>query len=402
MLVGLDVLKRGRHSPARQRLKDAKIGLLTHGPAVDEQGLQTRTVFEHLELTPEVIFSPEHGFDPMLQAEVPVKQDDARVGESRLVSLYGTDRESLSPRASDLNGLDVLVVDLVDVGSRYYTYVWTALLAARAAHQAGIHVMVLDRPNPLTGNAYSLEGRPQKQEFCSFVGLTPLPIRHSMTIAEILISILNQEDVPLGPDGALSVVPCRGWERHRFADVWGRPFVPPSPNMPTLQTALVYPGGCLLEGTNLSEGRGTTTPFNVVGAPFLKGDALAQSLGQVSGAWIRPTRFVPTFDKHKGDVCEGVMIQVSDPVQFRAVETYLRLIWAARAQNPEAFRFLDRVYEFETEHPAFDLLTGSDQARNLMLEGAGVQDVLSVVCPVDDEWIVRVETAEEMVEEVMA
>src|SRR5690606_27515914 len=150
---------------------------------------------------------------------------------ARLISLYGTTKESLAPQASDLGGLDVLVIDLVDIGSRYYTYVWTALLAARAAAEAGVHMMVLDRPNPLGGNPARLEGRPQDEELCSFVGLEPLPIRHSMTLAEILLSFFNQEDRPLGRDGAISVVPTEGWERYALASAWGRPFVPPSPNM---------------------------------------------------------------------------------------------------------------------------------------------------------------------------
>lgn len=402
MLVGLDVLKRGRNTPIRQRLKGGKLGLLTHAPAVDEDGLQTWQVLSRLALAPEVIFSPEHGFDPIAEAEVPVEHDDADVGDARLISLYGKDKESLAPSASDLQGLDVLLIDLVDVGARYYTYAWTALLAARAAQRAGVHTLVLDRPNPLSGDPSRLEGRPQDEHLCSFVGLVPIPIRHSMTIAELLVSVFNQEDLPMGPDGALSVVPTLGWERHRLADAWGRPFVPPSPNMPTLQSALVYPGACLLEGTNLSEGRGTTTPFNLVGAPFLKAEALAASIGSLPGAWVRPARFVPSFGKHQGEVCQGVMIQVSDEARFHPVAAYLKLLWHAHAQAPDDFQFLTRVYEFESQHCAFDLLTGTASARTLIQEGAELDDLLDTVCRVDEEWVVRVETAEEMVEEVTA
>lgn len=402
MLVGIDVLKRGRNSPARRRLQDAKVALLTHAPAVDDDGKATREVLKRLGIDVQVIFSPEHGLDGIAQAEEPVEKDDADVGETKLVSLYGTTKESLAPKASDLEGIDVLLIDLVDVGSRYYTYVWTALIAARAAADAGVHTMVLDRPNPLSGNPERLEGRPQDEHLRSFVGLESVPIRHSMTLGELLLSFFNQEDRSLGRDGALSVVATEGWERLRLADAHGRPFVPPSPNMPTLQTALVYPGGCLLEGTNLSEGRGTTTPFQLIGAPYLSAEALANAMSQTPGAWVRPARFKPSFDKHQGEVCSGVSLHVSDPQSFRPVETYLRLIAEAQRQAPEEFKFLDRVYEFESEHPAFDLLTGTSQAREMINAGASIGELTELVCSVDEEWEIRVDAAEELVEESKA
>lgn len=402
MLVGIDVLKRGRNSPARRRLQDAKVGLLTHAPATDDEGKSTREVFARLGIDVRVIFSPEHGLDGVAQAEEPVGEDDANVGETRLVSLYGSTKESLTPKAVDLEGLDVLVIDLVDVGSRYYTYVWTSLLAARAAADAGVHTMVLDRPNPLSGNAERLEGRPQDEHLRSFVGLESIPIRHSMTIGELLLSFFNQEDRSLGKDGSLSVVATEGWERLRLADAHGRPFIPPSPNMPTLQTAMVYPGGCLIEGTNLSEGRGTTTPFQLVGAPYLSADALAKALENTPGAWVRPARFKPSFDKYQGEVCAGVMLHVSDAQLFRPVDTYLRIISAAQKLAPEQFKFLDRVYEFESEHPAFDLLTGTSQAREMILAGEDAEAVTDLVCTVDEEWEVRVDAAEELVDESRA
>lgn len=399
MLVGLDVLRRGRSGSARSRLAEAKVGLLSHAAAVNSSGKSALFALRELEIEPSVVFSPEHGLDGVAQAEETVGVDDANVGGARLISLYGTTKESLAPQASDLGGLDVLVIDLVDIGSRYYTYVWTALLAARAAAEAGVHTMVLDRPNPLGGNPARLEGRPQDEELCSFVGLEPLPIRHSMTLAEILLSFFNQEDRPLGRDGAISVVPTEGWERYALASAWGRPFVPPSPNMPTWETALVYPGGCLLEGTNLSEGRGTTTPFQLVGAPYLNADKFTAALGEIPGTWLRPARFKPTFDKHAGQVCSGVSIHVTDPAKFRPVETYLTVIAEAHRQAPDDFRLLDRVYEFETESRAFDLLTGTKQAASLLLAGAETADLVELCCKVDEEWAVRVESAEDLVNE---
>lgn len=305
-----------------------------------------------------------------------------------IVSLYGSDKASLSPRPEHFEGIDVLLIDLMDVGSRYYTFVWTALLAARAAVQAGVHVLVLDRPNPISGDPNSVEGAPQLPGFTSFVGLESIPIRHAMTVGELLVHFFARDGHPLGPDGAISIVAPRGWERHRTAHAWGRPFIAPSPNMPTVETALVYPGGCLVEGTNLSEGRGTTQPFQTVGAPFLDGRALARALveARLPGVLVRPHSFRPTFEKHAGQLCHGVVLHVTDPRAFRPVTTYLTLLTLARAQAPEAFEFLTRPYEFESERLAFDLLTGSDAARNAILSGAAPNAVCELVAPVPDVW----------------
>jgi uncharacterized protein YbbC (DUF1343 family) len=305
-----------------------------------------------------------------------------------IISLYGTDKASLSPRPEHFAGIDVLIIDLMDVGSRYYTFVWTALLAARAAVQAGVHVLVLDRPNPISGDPTSVEGAPQLPGFTSFVGLESIPIRHAMTVGELLLHFFARDGHPLGPDGALSIISPRGWERHRTALAWGRPFIAPSPNMPTVETALVYPGGCLIEGTNLSEGRGTTLPFQTVGAPFLDARALARSMvdARLPGVLVRPHSFRPSFEKHAGQLCHGIVLHVTDPRTFRPVTTYLTLIALARAQAPEAFEFLTRTYEFEAERLAFDLLTGSDVARNAILSGASPNEVCELVAPVSPAW----------------
>lgn len=403
MLVGLDLLLRGKHHGAKKRLAGAKLAVLTHAAACDMRGRSCLEVLKELGADVRVVFSPEHGLDGVQQAEVPVGKDDARVDAGvQLVSLYGADKGTLSPLPEHFTDIDVLLIDLVDVGARYYTYVWSALLTARAAAHAGVHTLVLDRPNPLSGNSHALEGRPQEPGFCSFVGLEPTPIRHSMTIAELLLTYFNTDDLSLGDDGAISAIACVGWERNRFASAWGRPFVPPSPNMPTAETALVYPGACLIEGTNLSEGRGTTTPFQTIGAPFLDAEALATTIGPISGAWVRPVRFAPSFDKHAGKVCGGVRIHVKNPDEYRPVRTMLQVLHAARTQAPDEFAFLDRVYEFESQVPAFDLLTGSSRARELLLSSAPQEELLSAVCPVDEEWVARVEAAEELLLELQS
>jgi uncharacterized protein YbbC (DUF1343 family) len=436
-LWGIDRLSAGELGNTRRRLRNARVALLSQGSAVDRQGKPVLDVLTELGIRPVVVFGGEHGFDGVAQAEeavaspepprpepvapAPIDPDEQielswgadeegdaelswaanaqaegagsadAVGSSlppRFISLYGSDKASLSPQPEQFAGIDVLLIDLMDVGSRYYTFVWTALLAARAAARAGVHTLVLDRPNPISGDPASVEGAAQAPGYTSFVGLEPTPIRHAMTIAELLVHFFARDGQALGAEGALSVVSCRGWERHRTAHAWTRPFVAPSPNMPSVETALVYPGGCLIEGTNLSEGRGTTLPFQTVGAPFLNGPALARAMldAGLPGVMVRPQSFRPTFEKHAGQLCHGVVLHVTDPRQFRPVTTYLTLLALARQQAPGAFAFRTHVYEFETDIPAFDLLTGSDAARQALLAGASANDLIELVVPAGEEW----------------
>jgi uncharacterized protein YbbC (DUF1343 family) len=399
MLCGVDQLLAGPLSTLRKRVRSSRVGLLTHAASVDRRGRHTRDVLEELGVSARLLFAPEHGLDADAQAEVPVASvERAADGDSPppVVSLYGKTREELVPRPEHLSEIDLLVIDLADVGSRYYTYAWTALLAARAAREAGVHTVVLDRPNPISGDPSTLEGAPQEAEFLSFVGLEPLPIRHALTLGEILTLFFERDGHTLGAEGSLSVAGVLGWERFRTAQAWGRPFVMPSPNMPTLETALVYPGACLVEGTNLSEGRGTTAPFQLVGAPFLDGSLLAKSLLEIGvpGALVRPVTFRPSFEKHAGERCHGVMLHVANPELFRPVATYLTLIALARAQAPERFEFRTSPYEFETTIPAFDLLTGSAKTREALLTGARPEDLVELVAPVEPAWRERVLEAE--------
>jgi len=451
---GIDRLSAGELGNTRRRLRNSAVAILTQASAVDRHGRPVLDVLDDLGVRPVRIFAGEHGFDGVAQAEEAVSSQVARLegrapatrttdaiaeleresedaeefsgspgeagevsAESQLalnrapaepsapsvppsiISLYGADRASLSPQPEHLAGVDVLLIDLMDVGSRYYTFVWTALLAARAAAQAGVHTLVLDRPNPISGDPDSIEGAPQAPGYTSFVGLESLPIRHAMTVGELLVHFMAKDGHALGPDGALSVVAPRGWERLRTARAWARPFVAPSPNMPSVETALVYPGGCLIEGTNLSEGRGTTLPFQTVGAPFLDGAALARSLVQarLPGLMVRPQSFRPTFDKHAGQLCHGVVIHVTDPASFRPVTTYLTLLALARQQAPEAFEFRTHTYEFETEIPAFDLLTGSDAARKALLAGASAEALVELVAPAGEDWPEQLRALESLV-----
>ncbi len=390
MHVGLDRLSERLPEVATlvRRLAGSRLGVLAHPASVTRDLVHVGEVLHRLAIRPAVFFGPEHGYGGEAQDMVGVASaSDPRTG-APIVSLYGERFEDLAPRAEHLAAIDVLLVDLADVGARYYTFVWTALLALRAAARAGVHVVLLDRPNPLSGDAASVEGATQQAGFLSFVGLEPVPIRHALTVGEILALFAQREGLPPGADGALEVVASRGFDEMALASAWDRPFVLPSPNMPTADTALVYPGGCLLEGTNLSEGRGTTRPFEIVGAPWIRGALLAEELAatRLPGFVARPLTFRPTFQKHAGAICGGVQIHVTEPRAFRPVAVYAALIGLARRQDPERFRFRTEPYEYVSTIPALDLLTGSAEARIALERGADPLAVAHAVAAPDPSW----------------
>ncbi len=370
MRVGLDRLAHDATlAPLVAELRGRRVGLLAHPASVDARLVHARHVLASLGIPVSIVFGPEHGYGGEAQDMVGV--DDARDALGTPVrSLYGETFAALSPRPEDLAALDVVVADLQDVGSRYYTFVWTAVLMLRACARAArpVKLVVLDRPNPLGGDRAHVEGRLPSRPLCSFVGLEPVPVRHGLTLGEIVAWRAEVEGVPAE---GLRVIAAEGLPREAHAPAWDRPFVMPSPNMPAYETALVYPGGCLLEGTNLSEGRGTTRPFEIVGAPFLDGARLARDLAGLGlGGFVARLHTVcPTFHKHAGKVCGGVQIHVVDPHAFRPYATYVALVALARAQAPEAFAFRTETYEFRDDVPAFDLLTGDASVREGILRG---------------------------------
>jgi len=331
---------------------------------------------------PARLFGPEHGVRGEAQDMIGVEGEVDRRTGIPVVSLYGSTFASLSPSAADLAELDVLLVDLQDVGSRYYTYVWTMALAMRQAADAGVEVMVLDRPNPLGGE--QVEGGAVSPGFDSFVGLGSIPVRHGLTMGELARMVAA--GMPWGPPLfqkplalSLEIIPAEGWTRAMYFEDTGLPWVLPSPNMPTPETAVVYPGQCLLEGTNLSEGRGCTRPFEIAGAPFLAGDALARAMEKqgVPGAFLRPLSFRPTFHKHGGKSCGGVQIHVRERPAFHAYRAGLAFLVAARELAPTAFDWRREPYEFVANPIAIDLLNGTDQVRLAIDAGAHVDDLLA-------------------------
>jgi len=323
------------------------------------------------------LFGPEHGVrgDAQYMAAVGGERDPAT--GLPVHSLYGDSVESLRPAPALLAGLDALVFDVQDVGARFYTYQATMLLCMEAAAAARIGFVVLDRPNPIGG--LRLEGPRLRPGFESFCGLHDLAVRHGMTVGELALLFRAERRLDL----ELEVVPCEGWRRAMGFRATGLPWVFPSPNMPTPETALVYPGMCLLEGTNLSEGRGTTRPFELFGAPWLDAARLVAGLAalRLPGVAFRPASFVPTWDKHAGLRCHGAELVVADPERFRPFRTGLACVALARAQAPERFAWRTEPYEFVADVPAFDLLCGSAREREGIEAGVPPAELARALAP---------------------
>jgi uncharacterized protein YbbC (DUF1343 family) len=308
------------------------------------------------------LFGPEHGIAADAQDMVEVGHSRNRATGLPVHSLYG---ETRVPTAAMLRDVDAMVYDVQDVGSRYYTFVYTMLHVMQACARERKRVVVLDRPNPLGGEA--LDGNLLDPEYRSFVGMHPLVVRHGMTSGELALMFKGE----LGLDVELEVVKMKGWRRPMHYEQTGLPWVLPSPNIPTVDTAFVYPGGCLIEGTNLSEGRGTTRPFELVGAPWLDAQALARALEaeRLPGVGFRATAFTPTFQKHQGVLCHGVQLHVHDRARFPAFLSYLLLIHHARRQDQARFAWRDPPYEYEHVKLPIDILCGSDRIRRAIEQG---------------------------------
>jgi uncharacterized protein YbbC (DUF1343 family) len=339
-------------------VKGARLGLLSHPAAVaanleSARELIARRFPDQLQ----VLFSPQHGLlgekqdnmisspdflDPLLQLPV--------------ISLYGP---RMTPPPDSLEKIDAVLVDLQDVGTRVYTFAATVAKVMEAAAAAGVKVAVLDRPNPIGGT--QVEGNMLRPEWASFVGPHPLPMRHGFSLGE-LAAYYNATQ-KLGCD--LEVIPARGWRRGDYFEATGLPWVLPSPNLPTLESAIVYPGQVLLEGTNLSEGRGTTRPFELWGAPFLEPARIKARLAEIplSGVIFREASFEPTFHKWAGALCRGFQLHVTDRLTYKPYFTTLALLGVIRELYPEDFAWRQPPYEYETERLPIDLLTGDAAIR---------------------------------------
>ncbi len=369
VVLGTDVLF------DRQLLAGRTIGLVCNPASIDGRFCHVVDRAAAAGVRVGAIFGPQHGFNSDLQENM-IESPHARDAR-RNVPVYSLYSETREPTTEMLAGLDALVIDLQDVGTRIYTYIYTMANCLAAARRHGLPVIVCDRPNPIGGDA--VEGPMLMPGYESFVGQFPIPMRHGMTIGE-LARLFNDQ---FGLGAKLEVVRMQNWSRHQYWETTGLPWVLPSPNIPTVDSAVVYPGTVLLEGTNISEGRGTARPFELVGAPWAVAERISGQLNELGlpGVHFRPAAFEPTFHKHAGMSCGGCQIHVTDRSTFRAVETGVAVTAAFRAANPSAFAWRDPPYEYEHTTPPIDILYGSAGLRDGLARGASAASLAAAWVP---------------------
>ncbi len=364
VLTGLDVLL----EDGCRTLRDRRVGLLCHPASVDARLRHAAPLLLGAGVDLRCLLGPQHGLRGETQDNM-IEWEGFRdpLTDLPVHSLYGRHRK---PTPDMLRDVDTLVVDLQDVGARYYTFIWTLLHCLEACAELGKRVVVLDRPNPLGGER---EGSILDPDWRSFVGLAPIPMRHGLTIGELALCFRDLFDLLV----ELEVVRMAGWRPGQWFDETGLPWVMPSPNMPTLDTAIVYPGMCLLEGTELSEGRGTTRPFEICGAPWIDPPRLAAALDacRLPGCVFRPLHFEPTFQKFAGELCGGVQIHVTERDVFRPVQMAVALLCTVRGLWPESFRWREPPYEYETERLPIDILAGGPGLREAVDAGVDHRDI---------------------------
>jgi uncharacterized protein YbbC (DUF1343 family) len=332
-----------------------RIGALLHPASVSSTLEHTSRILERFNgelFQVRALFGPQHGFLGQTQDNmIEWKSYEHPRLHIPVYSLYGKHRE---PTNEMLEEVDVLLVDLQDIGARYYTFIWTLYLCMRACEKRDVQVAVLDRPNPING--ITVEGPPIEKGYESFVGMHPIPVRHGKTIGELAMQFRNEAF----PKCRLTVLPMRNWDRAMWFDQTGLPWVMPSPNMPTLDTATVYPGMCLFEGTNISEGRGTTRPFEIFGAPFIDAEKICRELNglRLTGVLFRENYFQPTFNKFVGELCGGAQIHVLDRNLYRSFQTGVEIIRCIRRLCPENFAWKQPPYEYEYEKLPIQVLLG--------------------------------------------
>ncbi len=349
-------------SQPEKYLRGKTVALIVNHTSLADDGKHSISHFQsHPTFALQALFAPEHGLHGTAQDMVPVANEVDPLSGLRIKSLYGRNENSLVPDPAALRNIDNLVFDIQDIGARYYTFIYTMANCMRACKQAGTRMVVCDRPNPINGVA--VEGNLVGENWRSFVGQYPLPNRHGMTAGE-LARLFNEHG---GIHCDLRVVPVTGWKREMWHDQTGMIWTPPSPNMPTLTTATAYPGTCLIEGTLLSEGRGTALPFEQIGAPFIDPHKLRARLAEDSrhlpGVYFRPQYFTPQFQKHAGEVCAGLQFHITDRDRFKPLLATVALLRAVAEIYPDQLRWRTEPYEFVSDRPAIDLLYGNASLR---------------------------------------
>jgi len=364
--TGIDVLEKDGFS----RFRKQRLGLIINPSSVNRNLESTLEVFLRNGVKVTAVFGPEHGIRGEFQDQEKCTGFKDEKKDILIYNLYG---KHLAPTEEMLKSVDTLVFDIQDVGARYYTFIWTMALAMEKAAQYNKRFVVLDRPNPING--VDTEGPILQKGYESFVGLYPIPIRHGMTAGELALMFKNEFSISIG----LDVVRMEDWNRSLWFDETGLRWVPPSPNMPTLDTAIVYPGMCLLEGTNISEGRGTTKPFEYFGAPWLKTELVLKELKELKGCKLRTLHFRPLFGKYRGEICNGFQLYIASRDKFKPVITALEIILAIKKAHQDEFRWKKPPYEFEAEKLPFEILTGNPKVRELIDNKCSIKDI-EIVC----------------------
>ncbi|MDA0350512.1 MAG: DUF1343 domain-containing protein [Verrucomicrobia bacterium] len=355
-------------------LNGARVGVLSNQASIDTRGNHLVDLLMKSHCTVKKLFAAEHGFLGTAQDMIPIERETSEATGIEIISLYGDSIESLYPAPEDFQDLDILIVDLPDIGSRYYTFSQTMAYCMRAAGQAGVKVVVLDRPNPIGG--LQIEGSTLTKACRSFCGIGPIANRHGMTLGELATMFrtgFGEGEATLEPHLCeLEVIRTVGWKRSQYLDKTTIPWVKPSPNMPFLDTAIIYPGACLFEATNLSEGRGTDRPFEWIGAPWIDSNAWIDATKKVglptAGVALSVVDFTPKFQKHAGKLCRGIQIQVEDRQTFQPYRFGMALLIAAAQTFPCKFAWRKEPYEFIDKVPAIDLLYG-DSTLRMVSEG---------------------------------
>jgi uncharacterized protein YbbC (DUF1343 family) len=359
-----------RFNPAS--LKGKRVALLCHASSVNSKYTHLTEICAQAQLNVVRCFGPEHGIWADAQdMEAVVEEGIEPHTQAPVTSLYGHTVEELTPNDALFDEIDILVIDLQDIGSRYYTYIYTAALCAQVCGRTQTQVLILDRPNPLGGE--EVEGGLTRRDYQSFVGLWPLPTRHGLTLAEV-VCLLNDRE---GFNADIEVIQVQGWQRHQLLNETGQRWVQPSPNMPSFHAMMVYPGLCLIEGTEMSEGRGTTRPFEWIGASYIHPFEYAKALNQrdLKGIHFRPLYFKPTFHKYAHQTIGGVELHITNLHALRPLKVGLHLLDVTRRLYGEHFQWRTKAYEYITEHLAIDLLFGGPQARQAIDQGTGVDQV---------------------------
>jgi uncharacterized protein YbbC (DUF1343 family) len=365
--LGLERLLDG---PDRKLIEGQRVGLVCNPASVDRALVHAADRLIGGDWTVTALFGPQHGFRSDLQENM-IETPHARDVKRRLPvhSLYSETRE---PTAAMLADVDVLVIDLQDVGTRIYTYIYTMANCLRAARAHGVRVVVCDRPNPIDGE--TIEGATLDPAYTSFVGQFPIPMRHGLTIGEAA-RLFNEH---FGLNAGLDVVPMEGWRRAMYFDETGVPWVLPSPNIPTLDTAVVYPGAVLFEGTVLSEGRGTNRPFEFVGAPWIDGERFADAMNArgIPGARFRAVFFEPTYHKQAQALCGGTQLHVTDRTVFPPMRAAIEMLDEFKREAPAQTLWRDPPYEYEHVKPPIDILYGSDRLRRAIDGGEAPASIM--------------------------